>query len=454
MNLDKTCIIGAGAAGIAAAKALSTIGIPFDWFEAGSRLGGIWRFGNDSGSSVYASLRTNTSQTTMEWFGYPMPKRPNDYLTHEQVLAYLESFAAGENLVEKITFATRVKTVEPLEEQGFAVSTQNRSGEIHTRNYGAVIVAVGCHSTPKWPQIPGTFHGRRMHASEYRTADLFAGKNVIIAGFGASGADIACDAAAVANSVILSTRRGGYVLPRYVDGKPRDEANRPWLALVPLAIRKQRWKIMLVQRSVSPKVRAALERDTSPFAKPAVLNDRLPAMIDRDRILVKPAVDRFDGGCVIFSDASRAPCDVFVCATGYEFTYPFFSTETVRRTGSFAARYLRVVPPSQPGLFFVGRLSAVGPFFPVFERQAMWVADLVSGRCLLPSVDELERCAAREARKASAIFPDAGRQTDIVEYYPYLRALKREHAAGRARALKAAKTADALQFELTPELSE
>ncbi len=454
MKPDKTCIIGAGAAGIAAAKALSDKGIAFDWFEAGSKLGGIWRYDNDSGSSVYASLRTNTSQTTMEWFGYPMPNRANDYLTHEQVLAYLESFAARANLVQKTTFATRVTSVEPLEERGFAVSVQSRSGEMYSRNYGAVIVAVGCHSMPKWPKIAGMLNGHMMHASEYRSADIFAGKNVVVAGFGASGADIACDAAAVASSVILSTRRGGYVLPRYVDGKPRDEANRPWMALVPLAIRKQRWKIMLMQRPVSPKVRAALERDTSPFAKPAVLNDRLPAMIDRDRILVKPVVERFEGHRVIFSDRSSAPCDVFICATGYEFKYPFFSSQTVHRTGSFAARYLRVVPPSQPDLYFLGRLSAVGPFFPVFEKQAVWVSDLLTGRCVLPSTDELERCAAREAKASSVIFPDAGRETDIVEYYSYLRALKRELAAGRARALKATRPPASPSFALTAELGE
>lgn len=86
MKLDKVCLIGAGAAGIASANAILRAGVSFDWFEAGSQLGGIWQYGNDSGSSVYASLVTNTSQVKMEWFGYRMPKPTNDYLTHAQVL--------------------------------------------------------------------------------------------------------------------------------------------------------------------------------------------------------------------------------------------------------------------------------------------------------------------------------------------------------------------------------
>jgi dimethylaniline monooxygenase (N-oxide forming) len=78
MNASKVCIIGAGAAGIAAANAISRTGLAFDWFEAGSQLGGIWRYGNDNGSSVYASLTTNTSQAKMEWFGYRMPGVKNE----------------------------------------------------------------------------------------------------------------------------------------------------------------------------------------------------------------------------------------------------------------------------------------------------------------------------------------------------------------------------------------
>src|SRR5438270_9177537 len=112
MNTEKVCVIGAGAAGIAAANAISRTGLAFDWFEAGSQLGGIWRYGNDNGSSVYASLTTNTSQSNMEWFGYPMPGVNNEYLTHQQVVDYVASFAAHASLESKITFSTAVPSVE------------------------------------------------------------------------------------------------------------------------------------------------------------------------------------------------------------------------------------------------------------------------------------------------------------------------------------------------------
>lgn len=155
-------------------------------------------------------------------------------------------------------------------------------------------------------------------------------------------------------------------------GKPRDEGDRPWVALLPRPVRKQMWRMMLMRRVASAKVRASLEQHAVPFAKPAVVNDRLADLIDSDRVIVKPGVKRFEGGHLIFSDGSRVACDVFVCATGYDLAYPFFSPEVAERNGSFVDRYLRVIPPRQPGLYFVGSLSVVGPLFPNF-RTASYV---------------------------------------------------------------------------------
>jgi dimethylaniline monooxygenase (N-oxide forming) len=179
-----------------------------------------------------------------------------------------------------------------------------------------------------------------------------------------------------------------------------------------------------------------LEGRTAPFRKPAVINDRLMELIDTDQVAVIPGIERVEPDRVVVSDGSSVDCDLLVCATGYEAAYPFFSLDVAEQNGSFIDRYLRVIPPNQPGLYFVGRISVVGPFFPVLERQALWVADLLSGRCILPLATKVQRGAAKESRAASTSFPDAGRASDAVEFYPYVRALNREHAAGVARRLK------------------
>lgn len=437
LNSNGICIIGAGAAGIATAAALSRAGVAFDCLEAGSKPGGLWRYGNDNGSSVYASLITNTARCNMEWFGYEIPSAANDYLKHSQVLEYLTDFVAHTRLEDKITTSTRVLQVEPAEHGGFRVAAERSGGERWRRDYMAVIVANGRHSSPKWPNIPGLANIAAMHACDYRTPDVFAGKRVVVAGFGASGVDIASDAAGVASSVILSTRGGGILLPRYYDGKPGDAAPRPWLYRIPFFIRKRLRRIALRKRPVSAKIRRLLERDADVFDKPVIISDRLAPLLEADKVLIRQGILQAEKNSVIFEDGTRADCDILVLATGYRTDFPFFSAELLRKNNGFADRYLRVIPPGQPGLYFAGQLSVAGPYFRIFEKQALWIADLVSGRCAQPSVNRLRRLAARDSKTGHKRFPHATQPQDMVDYHSYMHALDKEHAAGLRRATRA-----------------
>jgi Flavin-binding monooxygenase-like len=435
LNPNRACVIGAGASGIAVAAALSRAGVGFDWFEAGSQPGGLWRYGNDNGSSVYASLVTNTARCNMEWFGYQTGAR-NDYLTHPEALEYLTAFLAHAGLKDKITASTRVTKVWPAEQGGFSVQAERRGDEPVRREYAAVIVANGRHATPKWPSIPGLDAITAMHACDYRTADIFTGKRVVVAGFGASGVDIASDAAGVARSVILSTRGGGILIPRYHDGQPGDAPPRAWLYRIPLAIRKQLRRRSLKKRPVSAKIRHLLEHDARVYDKAVIISDRLPALIEADQVLIRPGIARAEKDAVIFDDGSRADCDILVLATGYRTEYPFFSAEVLAKNGGFTDRYLRVLPAAQPHLYFAGQLTVAGPYWRIFEKQALWIADLVSGRCLPPSSKRLYRLAARDSKIGRKRFPHATQPQDTVDYHCYMRALAVEHAAGMRRAAR------------------
>ena len=72
--MGRACIIGAGSSGIASCQVLHARGIPFDCFEAGSDVGGNWRYNNDSGmSSAYRSLHAKSSRRCMQYTAFPMP---------------------------------------------------------------------------------------------------------------------------------------------------------------------------------------------------------------------------------------------------------------------------------------------------------------------------------------------------------------------------------------------
>src|SRR5688572_10767626 len=74
-ELSRVCIIGAGASGLALAKALYLAGVPFDCFEMGERVGGLWAFKNKSGlSAAYRSLHANTSRDRTCYSDFPFPK--------------------------------------------------------------------------------------------------------------------------------------------------------------------------------------------------------------------------------------------------------------------------------------------------------------------------------------------------------------------------------------------
>jgi cation diffusion facilitator CzcD-associated flavoprotein CzcO len=423
--MARVCIVGAGVSGLATAYALQRLGVSFDCFEAGSQACGLWRYQNDSGmSAVYSSLKTNTSAPNMTLFGYELPELGRDYLTHRQVVTYLESFVDRSGLRPHLTLATRVTSVEP-EGAGFRVEAASRSGRVFAGYYDAVVIAHGRNWSPEIPRLPGSFTGRFLHALEYKTPEILEGQRVVVMGFGNTGADIAVDAAACASQVILSTQSGGHLSFRYSHGRPVDQIRKSWANRLPHFVRRELARLRLRRRGLSQKVTESLEQGARFRGKPPVINDNIAALIDSGAIEVCRQIVRTDGRAVHFADGSQAEADVIIAATGYATCYPFFSQGMMQRNENFRDRYWRVVAPGQPGLYFVGHAAVVGPVFPVLEEQARWVAGLVAGRCKLPAKERMWRIARRQSARNARICCQATRGEDTVEAYPYIAALKR-----------------------------
>jgi dimethylaniline monooxygenase (N-oxide forming) len=430
-SAEKVCIIGAGSSGITAAQVLDARGIAFDCFEKGSQVGGNWRYENDNGmSSAYRSLHINTSRRVMAFKAMPMPDHYPDYPDHFQMAAYFDEFVDHFGLREKISFQTEVVKVEPAD-GAWAVTTKGPGGAEHTERYRAVLVANGHHWDPRWPEpaFPGAeeFEGEQLHAHHYREPDVLRDKRVLVLGLGNSATDIAVESSRIGEKTFLAVRRGAYVLPKYMNGKPLDELSNPFFSFLPFSV--QRFFAMRgLEIAAGDMTTYGLPKpDHKLFeAHPTVSSELLPRLGHGD-ITVKPNIDRFTGGKTVrFVDGSEEEVDLVVYCTGYKITFPFFDPKVFTAPDNRLPLYRRVVSVERPGLYFIGFIQPFGPIMPLAEAQAEWVADLLGGRATLPPGGEMKREIAREERKMGKRFVSSKRHTVEVDFYPYLREIRRE----------------------------
>lgn len=462
---DRVCVVGAGSSGIVAAKVLQERGIPFDAFEMGSGVGGLWRYGNDSGRSVaYASLTANTSRERTGYRCFPISDDWPDYPHHSQLLRYLEAFTDHFGLGERIAFRTRVVRVAPRAEPAGAPADPPAGEGRHTKpakrppsaigswevtvrdldggrertaRYGAVLVASGHHWKPRCPELPGHFDGLQLHSSRYRTPEILEGRRVLVVGIGNSACDIACEAARVARRTLLSTRRGAHVLPKYLLGRPLDRWMGPLSARLPFAVQRVFFRLLLRLGGRDSET-AGVPAPPYPLGSehPTISQD-LPGLVREGTIALKPDVARLAGERVAFVDGSEETLDVVVFATGYDVAFPFLEDGAVRVEGNRVPLFLHVVPPDRPGLYFLGLIQPLGAIPPLAEAQAEWVADLLEGRAALPPPGAMRQAIGETERRLRDRYWQSRRHTMEVDFFPYLRAVERERKRGRRRVRRA-----------------
>jgi dimethylaniline monooxygenase (N-oxide forming) len=433
---DKVCVIGAGSSGIASCQVLLARGIPYDCFEAGSEVGGNWRYLNDNKmSSAYRSLHINTSRKVMEYAAFPMPDDLPDYPNHTQIAAYFDAYVDHFGIRATITFRTEVTRVEPAA-AGWSVTTRHRdTGEVSTARYRAVLVANGHHWDPRYPEppFPGTFDGEQTHSHDYKVPEPYAGRRVLVVGIGNSATDIAVETSGVSERTFLSMRRGAHVIPKYFFGQPFDRLAKTPLARAPL------WLQRLTLRALLRVAQGRMTDYGLPkpdhkilSAHPTISSDLLNRLGHGD-ITVKSNVERLDGDRVWFVDGTVEQIDAIIYCTGYKISFPFLDPDIVAARDNEIGLYHRVVDPDHAGLFFIGLVQPLGAIMPLAEAQSEWVADLLEGTAVLPPVDDVRREISRYARRTSRRYLASKRHTIEVDFLAYLKEIERERRRGARR---------------------
>ena len=374
---SRYCIVGGGAAGIGIAKWLKAKKISFDLFEAEEDFGGNWYFGRPC-SRVYQTTHLISSKKNTQFSDFPMPEDYPPYPDHRQMLSYLRNVASHFGLYENARFCTAVESMKPV---GADWVVTLSDGE--TWRYRGVFIANGRLGKPVIPNYPGRFDGEVLHSADYKNANIFTGKRVLIIGAGNSGCDIAVDAATTASQTYHSMRRGYHFMPKFIQGLPTQE-----------------WLMENSRNFDSPKafwrhvqqVFKLAGFDPVDFGLPApdheidqahpIMNSRVLYHIGHGDIVSKPDIETFDGSHVRFLDGTQAEIDLVLFATGYRISVPFIPETYLEWKGSWLDLFCYIFHRRYDNLFFLGYHNA--------PSGLGNVANAV-GSCLVAYLDAFEK---------------------------------------------------------------
>src|SRR3954454_20356153 len=310
-------VIGAGQAGLSAAYALRRAGADFVVLDGTPRPGGAWQH-------RWPSLRLDRSHRIHPLPGMPLPAADPAAPASEGVAGYFADYEWRFALPVRRPVAVRAVHAT---DDGFRLETSD--GEWTALG---VVNATGTWTRPFWPAYPGRelFGGRQLHAADYRGAEEFRGRHVVVVGGGTSAVQQLIEISEVATTTWV-TRRPPVWRREGFD----EDAGRAAVALV-----DQRVRAGLLPGSVVG-VTGLVETD-------AVLAARARGVLDR-----LPVFERLSADGVAWDDGRSVAADVVLWATGFRAALDHLAPLHLRGPGGgIAVDGTRVV--AEPRLHLVG----------------------------------------------------------------------------------------------------
>jgi len=435
-------IIGGGVAGITSAKALLEEGHNPTILEKDANFGGVWQFSMEKGAKrdkgftgqVWQDLITTSSAYVTSFSDF----RPEEFIerkehpyhmTCKMYYEYLEAYMKYGKIDQKkhLQLNTEVKSCTKVS-NGWELEIVKDS-KITKRTFDYVVVSTGQHQCAKKPsetmamegeETPALkslseFKGEIVHSSNYINSKQFEGKRVLIVGGGDSGGDIVKHIADVCKpgECYMSLRRGAHVTPRYFhkDTVPIDYAMYRFAYCMPHVLRTNvlREAFHKVLRTV-----AATDKTTHWILTLHNINgmgasnyftsksEEMCKAFAAGTAFLKPGVKKFTAdGCEFEPlpkrfqmycpdvDCSPVKLDAVILCTGFEQKFPFLPKGS--EAHGHLDRYRLVFHPDLDDMAFVGfaRPAGFGAIPPCAEIQARWMAQVVSGKALLPRKSEM-----------------------------------------------------------------
>ncbi len=385
MEHAEAVVIGGGPAGLAAAATLRGGGIRPLVLERDS-IGSSWR-------RHYERLHLHTVRWLSGLPGLAIDRREGKWVSRDGVVRYLERYARHHRLDVRTGVEAR-RLVRDGDD--WVVETDGKP--IAAR---IVVVATGFNRDPVLPDWPGreTFTGELIHSYDYRNAEPYRGKDVLVVGTGNSGAEICVDLVdGGAADVMISVRTPPNILRRDVRGFPSQITgilirHLPTRLVDRLAAGVQRMTVGDLTPYGMPPPRGGMytriKRDMVP-----ILDVGLIGLLKKRRVRVVGAVEGFDGPDVLLAGGERVRPDAVLAATGFRRGLePLVGDHgLVAETGRPVVHAERT-HPGAPNLHFIGFTNPISGNLREIGIDA---------RRLGRAVARARRSAARSAEPANA----------------------------------------------------
>jgi putative flavoprotein involved in K+ transport len=365
-------VIGAGPAGLSAAATLKLAGVPAVVLERADAVGSAWR-------THYERLHLHTVRWLSNLPGYPIPRRYGRWVARDRVVSYLEDYARHHEL--DVRLGTEVTRIE-RDGEGWLVRTSQ--GDFEARY---VVMANGFNHAPRLPDWPGRdgFDGELLHAKSYRSATAYRGRDVLVAGTGNTGAEIAVDLIEQgAARVRVAVRTPPHIVPRAVMGLPGQFIGvtirrlPTWLADVLIRVNQRVFIGDLSDKGLPVPEEGVYTRMLRTGGVP-ILDIGFAKLVEQDRVEIVGAVEGFDGPDVLLVGGERIRPEVVIAATGYSRGL----APLVGHLGVLDERQRPIVhgpytDRRAPGLYFIGFSDPISGMFREINIDAWKIASAIA----------------------------------------------------------------------------
>ncbi|MEO7422594.1 MAG: NAD(P)/FAD-dependent oxidoreductase [Ornithinibacter sp.] len=385
MEREPVVVIGAGPGGLAVAAALGERGVEALVLDGAPGVGSSWR-------GHYDRLRLHTPRRWSGLPGLPIPRRYGRWVAREDVVAYLEQYAAHHRLRLRLrSRARRVVRGEADSRLVVELEDGTRIGAEH------VVLATGYNHTPVDPGWPGQddFSGELTFARDYRNGRPYAGRDVLVVGSGNTGMEIATDLAEHgATRVWLAVRTAPHILPRSRLGWPAQATGILVRRLPPRLVDRVAGVLAVVQEPDLTD-RGLPKPTTGLYSE--VLRGRVPVQdvgivsaLRQGAVQPVAAVERLEGPDVVLADGTRIAPGAVIVATGYTAGLEGLVGElhVLNERGLPVVHGAHEVP-GLPGLWFTGFTNPISGMLRELRIDAQRIA-----REIASQGDELSRAGA------------------------------------------------------------